>query len=99
MDLIEAETYAEYLLTEIRALCDNVLVAGSIRRKKPIIGDIDIVVIPKGQRDVFWDAIATRLENRGFKKVKHGPKLMTYQHPKAIFTVDIYRATPEIGAF
>ena len=95
MQLIEAQTYAEYLLTEIRPLCDNVLVAGSIRRQKPTINDIDIVVIPKKQKDVFWDAIAARLENRGFRKVQHGPKLMTYRHPKGTFTVDIYRATPE----
>jgi len=95
MLLEEAKTYANLLLLQISPMCDRALIAGSIRRGKLTINDIDFVVIPKAQKDLFWNAIAKRLQHIGLKKQKHGPKLMTYYHPRENFAVDIYRATHE----
>ena len=45
--LAEAEDLADELLTLLRPACERIEVAGSIRRKKPAVGDIELVMIPK----------------------------------------------------
>ena len=46
MKLEEAEKYATQVIEAIRDLCETILVVGSIRRRRPEVNDIDIVVIP-----------------------------------------------------
>ena len=45
--LAQAEQIANDLVTALLAQCERIEVAGSIRRKKPIVGDIEIVAVPK----------------------------------------------------
>lgn len=47
MRLEMAQELAEKIIATISHLCEKIEVAGSIRRKKAEVGDIDIVVIPK----------------------------------------------------
>jgi len=47
MRLEMAQELAEKIVATISHLCEKIEVAGSIRRKKAEVGDIDIVVIPK----------------------------------------------------
>lgn len=47
MKLSEASTLANRLITEISPYCVRCEVAGSIRRQKPEVKDIEIVAIPK----------------------------------------------------
>ena len=49
------ETLAENLITVLLPWCERIEVAGSIRRKKPEVGDIEIVAIPKMGVDLFGD--------------------------------------------
>jgi DNA polymerase (family 10) len=44
--LIEGQTVAQKLSEALRPFCSRVEISGSIRREKPEVGDIDIVVIP-----------------------------------------------------
>ena len=47
MELGKAQAIAEKLIEEFRPYCERVEVAGSIRRKKEFVKDIELVVIPK----------------------------------------------------
>lgn len=47
MLLSKARTKAETLVEQMRPFCERLEIAGSIRRKKPDVKDIEIVAIPK----------------------------------------------------
>lgn len=47
MKLHKAETIADKYVQILSPYCDRIEVAGSVRRKKPEVGDIEIVCIPK----------------------------------------------------
>ena len=46
--LAQATEVAEELITLLRPACERIEVAGSIRRKKKLVGDVELLVIPKG---------------------------------------------------
>lgn len=45
MPLAKAQRYAEKIMAELAPYCDRVEVAGSIRRRKPFVRDVDLVVL------------------------------------------------------
>ncbi len=47
MKLAEAKVKAEAIVAKLQPLCSNVAVAGSIRRRKTEVGDIDLVAVPQ----------------------------------------------------
>jgi DNA polymerase/3'-5' exonuclease PolX len=47
MDLLTAEEIAQGLLERLRPYCERIEIAGSIRRQRPQINDIDLVMIPR----------------------------------------------------
>jgi len=47
MKLDQAMTIAERVKTQLMPYCDRIEIAGSIRRHKPEVGDIEVVLIPK----------------------------------------------------
>ncbi|MBA7670781.1 hypothetical protein ES703_78928 [subsurface metagenome] len=49
MELEKAKTIAGVVVEAIKVYCDRIEVAGSIRRQRPIVNDIDLVVIPNDQ--------------------------------------------------
>lgn len=66
-----AMSAAAELVREIRPYCERIIVAGSLRRRKPMVGDIEMVYVPmmvEGKKsDLFKepelvDAVAVRLE-------------------------------------
>lgn len=42
----QAHTAASHLLTMLRPCCHRIEIAGSLRRKKELIGDIELVAVP-----------------------------------------------------
>lgn len=46
MPLHQARRLADSVLASLSPACERIEIAGSVRRKKPTIGDIEIVVIP-----------------------------------------------------
>jgi len=55
--LEEAERVAQKVVEAIRPYCKLIEVCGSIRRRKPIVGDVDIVLVPEN-----GDGLLTALE-------------------------------------
>jgi len=93
MKLEEAGALADRIVFDIAHLCDKIQVAGSIRRKRPTVHDIDIVLIPKAAWD--WTTIISRLKNTmNMTVIRAGPELATLGFKDVDLPVDIYRARP-----
>ena len=79
MDLKLAEHYAAKCVEWLAPCCDLLVVAGSIRRKRPQPADIDLVAIPKlmASKDLFggtadvWNELFQAL--RGYVDANAGP--------------------------
>lgn len=92
--LERAQLLAKEFCGKINRFCEKILVVGSVRRQKPLVHDVDIVVIPKaggGALDILiWmkkqSDIGTRIKKLGSKMVS-----ITYQG----IPIDLYFATPE----
>src|SRR5438876_12139133 len=44
--LAQAERLAAKIVTELNTFCERIEIAGSIRRRRPVVNDIDIVALP-----------------------------------------------------
>jgi DNA polymerase (family 10) len=53
--LATAEGLAKQIVEKLRSHCERIEIAGSIRRQKEKIGDIEIVAIPKFIQDMFGE--------------------------------------------
>src|SRR4030067_3219163 len=94
LGLEEAAKLAEAIKEAVEAHCDKIEIAGSIRRRKPEVHDIDFVVVAKSDSD--WQGI-----NEVLRRLKAKPNCSGNQLIKAhlhcqngLFQVDFYRAKP-----
>jgi DNA polymerase/3'-5' exonuclease PolX len=94
MKLEEAEQLANQIVQSIKHLCDHehIMVVGSIRRRRPEVKDIDIVLIPQAW---MWDTIIQTLKTNWLAEVvEAGQELARLKVPTATsepVQVDIYR--------
>ncbi len=104
MELSRAQVIAEEIMSLLDGSCWRKVVAGSIRRRKPDVGDIEILCIPRfeGAGDsldrrvqglMFQGVLALRLNKLG-RKV-YGPKNKLLLHVPSGFGVDIFSTTEE----
>ena len=97
LDRSEVEPLASRIVNTIRPYCSRVEVAGSIRRRRPTVNDIDIVVQPKLGS---WIEVIKAIR-REFDAVteKQGEKLATLyvsfasKQGERHLRVDLYRAS------
>ena len=97
LERAEVEPLASKIVSSIDSYCTRVEVAGSIRRRRDTVNDIDLVVEPKPQ---CWIKLINEMR-RGFNAVteKQGDKLATLHVPFAskqgqgYVQVDLYRAS------
>lgn len=97
MKFEDAAVLADRVVHCIEHLCDKIQVVGSIRRKRPEVHDIDIVLIPQAW---MWNTIIQSLKtNMNAHVVKAGQELATLEVPigatNETISVDIYKARPE----
>lgn len=99
MNLEEASNLANQIVYSIEHLCDlgKIQVVGSIRRKRPEVRDIDIVLIPHSW---MWNTIIQKLKTNWLAEVvEAGQELARLKVPTGATSepvqVDIYRARPE----
>ena len=87
--LEEAERIGRNILELLEGLYTRIEIAGSIRRRRPVVHDIDIVLIP--QLFAFPDRVIMRLKERwpDLEILRKGPKIVgvTLYHG---MSVDIY---------
>jgi DNA polymerase/3'-5' exonuclease PolX len=75
MWLAEGQRIANGLLKVLDPFCERIAVAGSIRRQKPEVHDIDLVLIPQPLTDIV--GILQRSLNA--KVLKKGPKVVNLE--------------------
>lgn len=71
MKLVEGRQLVYEILQILRPICECIEVAGSIRRKKPEVRDIDLVLIPKPLVDV----VNVLERSMGAEVVKRGQRV------------------------
>jgi DNA polymerase (family 10) len=90
MELKTAQVLAAKVIAEIEPFCERIEIAGSIRRRKPFVHDIDIVCIPENQGQ-FIEAL------KAMGKIEMGgEKLIRVKLPS--IDLDIYIASPSTWA-
>jgi DNA polymerase (family 10) len=94
LHLEEADKLAEAIKAAVKTHCEKIEVAGSIRRQKPKVHDIDFVVVTKCDSD--WKAINEVLRRLKAKPNCSGNQLIKSFVPcqNGLFQVDFYRAKP-----
>ena len=104
MDLERAKAIAEELKRLLAPTCDWIEIAGSIRRQKPEVGDIELLCIPKyiagvDQLDreigaLFIQGILEFRLNKLGSRV-YGPKNKLLRHVESGIGVDVFSTTEE----
>lgn len=98
----EAGVVADSVLERLGPACVRLEIAGSIRRRRPSVGDIELVAISKTRRDLFGDEsdeveLLTLLDRSarswGWVPVQRGSKSRRYD--LGITTLDLFLSTPE----
>ena len=104
MELEKARAIAEQIKAVLESSCERIVIAGSIRRQKPDVGDIELLVIPKYvdgvdmldakiKTMIYFDMLGYRLNKLG-RKV-YGPKNKLLVHVPSGVGVDVFSTTPE----
>jgi len=104
MELERAKVIAEEFKTLLEPACERVTIAGSIRRRKPDVGDIELLCIPKyvdgvEQLDrvikllISQKILGFRLNRLGSRV--YGPKNKLMLHIPSGFGIDIFSTTEE----
>lgn len=95
----DATKVAELVVKTLRSCCTRVEIAGSLRRKKPMVSDIEIVLIPNMYTGIFGDplpsaySVELAISEHQWAIVKNGN---WYKQIKvAGFSVDLFITTPE----
>ena len=90
MKLSQAQKIADEIKELLEPQCEEIVVAGSIRRQRPEVRDIDLVLIAKD-----WWEVNSLLMRLGKIKMS-GKKLARVQMDS--ISLDVYFATPETFA-
>ena len=104
MDLEKAKAIAEKIKAVLESSCERITIAGSIRRQKPEVGDIELLAIPKYvdgvdmldakiQTMIYFDMLGYRLNKLGSKV--YGPKNKLLVHLPSGIGVDIFSTDEE----
>jgi len=104
MELEKAKAIAEKIKAVLESSCERIVIAGSIRRQKPEVGDIELLCIPKYvdgidmldakiQTLINSDILGYRLNKLGSKV--YGPKNKLLFHLPGGIGVDVFSTTEE----
>ena len=95
IELHTATEIANMVKNVLAPHCDRIEIAGSIRRKVPLVGDIEIVCIPKPyETGLFASGIATVINNWKKNKGELPCKYTQRELPSGI-KLDIFMVTPQ----
>ncbi len=88
MDLTQAQGIAGKIIARLAPCCERLAVAGSVRRERPWVHDIDIVAIPANQGQFLSEVAKLGRIGRG------GERLLQVDLGGTGFMVDFYIAEP-----
>ena len=93
LDLETAERIANEVKCKVEGLCEKIEVVGSIRRRKPMVHDVDFVVLAS---DSNWNEIVQVLKGSKATVNCAGNAVIKtlYPYNNIQFKVDFYRAKP-----
>lgn len=94
MTLSEAKKKADEIISALFPYCKRVEIAGSIRREKPEVGDIEIVLIPDTSKPYQYREAINK-----YSKIKGDPlgKYTQRWHPSGV-KIDFFICIPETWA-
>jgi DNA polymerase/3'-5' exonuclease PolX len=94
LELAKAQTLAMQVESIVKPLCDKIALVGSIRRQKPMVGDVDFVAVGV---DCNWSQIVQSLKKNKAEVICAGKSLIKLNLPfeGCLFQVDFYRATKQ----
>lgn len=101
MRLEQARVIAEQVKARLAPHCERIEIAGSIRRGKAEVGDVEIVCLPKrtaaGHRSVRWvlAVIDAGRPMKGDPRVARYVQFTTRAESGVLINVDVFTATPE----
>lgn len=109
MQLEDAQVLADIVRHALEPFCERVAAAGSIRRLKAEVNDVDIVALPKvvsqpgplggtvkfSETDVFRFLLPKAVKKVGFTCEACGQELLRFNRLEDGFQVDVYRARAE----
>jgi DNA polymerase (family X) len=101
-----AAVVARRIINELSPACDRIEIAGSLRRRKNVVHDIDIVLLPRDASEPFVlgkpttvDGLLHRLVDNGSLTPGRGKeKMKCFVATKTGIPVDIYFATHQTWA-
>jgi len=96
MRLEEATTIAEKVKETLSPYCEKLEIAGSVRRRKPTVNDIDIVVIEKPRVMLVLSSLIASMG----RITLNGDKIkrLWYGDKQSGIAIDLYLATPATWA-
>lgn len=89
---------AQRLRAALAPNCERIELAGSLRRRKPLVGDIELVAIPCRPTDLLGAPLTGPtyldrfLDDRAVHFTKRGEKYQQFAYGR--YTVDLFLATP-----
>lgn len=92
LPLARAEALAKQLVARMQPWCQRIEVAGSIRRRRPVVGDIDLVILSDRAEDLRAHCASK------WSEVSSGPQNAIYQTrlwDGSIVQIDMFFAQPE----
>lgn len=86
------------MVERLRPACHRIEIAGSLRRQRPLVGDIEIVAIPRLDADLFGAPLLTGDVDRllaawPVEMVKNGPRYKQFSFASTAgqrYTVDLF---------
>src|SRR2546426_5143152 len=94
-----ARVVADKIVAEFRPAWERIEVAGSLRRGRASVHDIDVVVLPKLESGLSLETLLTELIDRGsLTPVRGKSKIRSFVATKTGIPVDVYVATRDTWA-
>ena len=92
LELANAQILAKQVESAVKPLFDRLEIVGSIRREKPMVGDVDFVAVGT---ECNWGKIVQTLKKA--KVICAGKSVikLNYPYENCLFQVDFYRATEQ----
>lgn len=94
MEYTLAKSIADELLGVLKPYCRKAEIAGSVRRKKPQVKDIEICIVPENENKAFNELGKYLLsQNKNFKYIKNGNRYKQFKHKGC--QIDLFIAKPD----